>query len=464
MRILLIYPPFQVGSGMGRVMLSPPLSLPQIASMIPDHYVEILDLNLNPHMDIEAIEQKIKKFDMVGMTCMTNMVKVVLNICQVAKRHDITTVVGGFHPTLSPDFIKEPNIDYTVRGEGEYTFKELVEGVNPKEILGLSYKTNNKINGGFNHNEPRPLIENLDTLPYPRKDLLDYNSGKYHYLWVPADVVETSRGCPYDCSFCCVSKFYCRTYRAKSPLRVIKEVAQVPKGTKLIFFVDDNLTLNPRRVDRICDLLIMHGFHKQLMLVCQTRVDFIAKNPDLVRKMSKAGFICFFIGFESFNQSSLNNMKKQISFKQSIKAIRICHNNGILVFGSFIVGNIGESEVDTLHNFEMMKKLDIDFMMTNPLTAFPGTELWEEAIRKGWVNKNFKWKDWEFNPMLNTDKLTKEEIKDLMDLSYRNFYGDLGYFLFGKKSLNMLNPKFWRLLKVAPAFLIKGLKNFLIKV
>jgi len=157
-------------------------------------------------------------------------------------------------------------------------------------------------------------------------------------------------------------------------------------------------------------------------------------------------------------------MKKQISFKQSVKAVKICHDNGILVFGSFIVGNIGESEADTRHNFEMMKKLDIDFMMTNPLTAFPGTELWDEAVRNGWVNKDFKWKDWEFNPMLNTDKLTKEEIKDLMDLSYKNFYGDLGYFLFGKKSLNMLNPKFWRLLKVAPAFLVRGLKNFLIKI
>ncbi len=465
MKVLLIYPPFQVGSGMGKVMLSPPLSLPQIAAMVPDHHIEILDLNLNPHMGISAIEEKIKHFDMVGMTCMTNMVKVVLNLCKVAKKYDVKTIVGGFHPTLYPDFIKEEaNIDFSVHGEGEYTFKELIEGVNPAEILGLSYKNGSSFNSGVHKNEPRPFIENLDVLPYPRKDLLDYAAGKYHYLWVPADVIETSRGCPYDCNFCCVTKFYCRSYRAKSPLRVVKELAQVPKGTKLIFFVDDNLTLNPKRVEKICDLIIKYGYHKHLLLVCQTRVDFITRNPALVKKMSKAGFMCFFIGFESFNQSSLDIMKKQISFKQSIKAVKICHDAGIMVFGSFIVGNIGETAEDTIKNFEMMKKLGIDFMMTNPITAFPGTDLWDEAMKKGWVPKNFKWKDWEFNPMLNTDKLTREEIADLMTLSYKSFYGDWKHFLFGKKGINIADPQNWRLLKVAPGFLIRGLKNFFIKV
>ncbi|NHI91320.1 MAG: radical SAM protein [Candidatus Lokiarchaeota archaeon] len=458
MKILLVYAPFQVGSGMGKVMRSPPLSLMQLAGMLQDHEVEILDMNLNPYIKISDLDNKIKSFDIIGMTCMTNQLKVVLNLCKIAKKHDVKTVVGGFHPTLFRDTIKYPNIDYSVRGEGEFTFRELIDGIDPKEILGLSYKEN----GSYHHNEPRPLISNLNKLPYPRKDLLNYS--KYHYLWVPADVVETSRGCPYDCNFCCVTKFYCRTYRAKSPLRVIKELAQVPKGTKLIFFVDDNLTLNPKRVDRLCDLLIQYGFHKHLMLVCQTRVDFIAKNPDLVKKMSKAGFMCFFIGFESLKQMSLDTMRKQTSFKQAVKAVKTCHQYGILVFGSFIIGNIGETKEDTLKNFELIKKLEIDFMMTNPLTPFPGTELWDEAVANGWVEKDFKWENWNFDVMMRTPDLTKNEIADLLSKSYKFFYGDIMYFLFGKKMLNMLNPYYWRLLKVAPGFLTNGLKDFLIKV
>ncbi|TFG04454.1 MAG: radical SAM protein, partial [Promethearchaeota archaeon] len=304
MKTLLVYPPFQVGSGMGKVMLSPPLSLLQLAGMVPDHAVEILDLNTNPHLGIAELERKIARFDLVGITCMTNMLKVALNICKLAKRNGVQTVMGGFHPTLNPDVMKYKWIDYLVRGEGEYTFKELVEGVDPSEILGLSYRGN----GTFHHNEPRPFIRDLDTLPYARKDLIDYNP--YHYLWNPADVIETSRGCPFDCSFCCVTKFYCRTYRKKSPVRVLKEIARVPRTRKLVFFVDDNFTLDYKRVMRTCDLIQEYGYHKRLMFVCQSRVDDIAKHPDMVQKMAKSGFICFFLGFESFKQMSLNSMNK----------------------------------------------------------------------------------------------------------------------------------------------------------
>ncbi|MHA1131332.1 MAG: B12-binding domain-containing radical SAM protein, partial [Candidatus Helarchaeota archaeon] len=142
MNVLLIYPPFKIGSGMGKVMLSPPLSVMQLAGMIPDHRVEILDLNVNPQMTIAQIEQEISKFDLVGVSTMTSGVRVALNLCKLAKRHEVTTVLGGFHPTLRPEVMKYPEVDYIVRGEGEYTFKELVEGVHPSEILGLGYRDN----------------------------------------------------------------------------------------------------------------------------------------------------------------------------------------------------------------------------------------------------------------------------------------------------------------------------------
>ncbi|MFX0134772.1 MAG: B12-binding domain-containing radical SAM protein [Candidatus Hodarchaeota archaeon] len=463
MKVLLVYPPFQVGSGMSQVMRSPPLSLLQLAAVIPAHHVEILDLNVNPHMSIADIEKKISKFDLVGITCMTNMLKVTLNLCKIAKKYNVTTVVGGFHPTLNPDMIKEPNVDYIVRGEGEFTFKELVNGLDPREIMGLSYKENNGNNGnngGFHHNEPRAFIQNLDILPYPRKDLVNYSP--YHYLWVPADVVETSRGCPFDCSFCCVTKFYCRTWRKKSPIRVIKELMLVPRTQKLVFFVDDNFTLDHKRVKRICHLIRQYGINKRLFFVCQTRVDDIAKDPEMVREMARSGFICFFIGFESFKQMSLNNMNKKISLKQAKKAVEVCHKNGIMVFGSFIVGNIGETREDTLKTFKLMKELKIDFMMTNPLTPFPGTQLGDDAVKNGWIDKDFDWKNWQFRAIINTPDLSADEIQDLCEYSLKYFYKDLKYFLFGKSSLKMYkSPLFIRIL---PGFLLKGLKNFLIKV
>ncbi|MHA1359228.1 MAG: B12-binding domain-containing radical SAM protein [Candidatus Helarchaeota archaeon] len=458
MNVLLIYPPFKIGSGMGKVMLSPPLSVMQLAGMIPDHRVEILDLNVNPQMTIAQIEQEISKFDLVGVSTMTSGVRVALNLCKLAKRHEVTTVLGGFHPTLRPEVMKYPEVDYIVRGEGEYTFKELVEGVHPSEILGLGYRDN----GNYMLNEPRPFIENLDTLPYARKDLLNYS--KYHYLWIPADVIESSRGCPFDCNFCCVTKFYCRTYRKKSPLRVMKEIARVPPSQKLVFFVDDNFTLDHKRVDRICDLIQQYGYHKRLMFVCQTRVDDIARSPEMVRKMAKSGFICFFVGFESLRQMSLNTMNKQTRLSQVRKAIQICHDNAIIVFGSFIIGNIGETKEDTLRTLRMMKELEIDIMMTNPLTPFPGTKLWDEAVVNGWVKEDFDWASWDFNAMMRTPDMSIEEIQELLDYSYRFFYKDIGYFLFGKKLLRMMRPKARKFWKIMPNFLMKGLKNFFIKI
>ncbi|MHA1131337.1 MAG: B12-binding domain-containing radical SAM protein, partial [Candidatus Helarchaeota archaeon] len=332
------------------------------------------------------------------------------------------------------------------------------EGVHPSEILGLGYRDN----GNYMLNEPRPFIENLDTLPYARKDLLNYS--KYHYLWIPADVIESSRGCPFDCNFCCVTKFYCRTYRKKSPLRVMKEIARVPPSQKLVFFVDDNFTLDHKRVDRICDLIQQYGYHKRLMFVCQTRVDDIARSPEMVRKMAKSGFICFFVGFESLRQMSLNTMNKQTRLSQVRKAIQICHDNAIIVFGSFIIGNIGETKEDTLRTLRMMKELEIDIMMTNPLTPFPGTKLWDEAVVNGWVKEDFDWASWDFNAMMRTPDMSIEEIQELLDYSYRFFYKDIGYFLFGKKLLRMMRPKARKFWKIMPNFLMKGLKNFFIKI
>ncbi|NHI91319.1 MAG: radical SAM protein [Candidatus Lokiarchaeota archaeon] len=461
MRVLLIYPPFPLGEGMNKIIRSPPLSLLNLAGMIPDHEVEILDLNLYPTMTNEFLENKMKDFDLIGISCMSSQLGLVLKLCEIAKKHDIKTIVGGFHPTLSPDMIEYPNIDYIVRGEGEYAFKELLDGINPAEILGLSYKINENGNEGFQHNEPRPLIQNLDELPYPRKDLLDYS--KYHYLWVPADVIESSRGCPYNCNFCCVAKFYCRTYRAKSPQRIMKELAQVPKGTKLIFFVDDNFTLDAKRVDKICDLLIKYGFHKRLLFVCQSRVDFVTKYPDLVKKMSKAGFLCFFLGFESLKQMSLNKMRKQITLSQAKNSVRICHENRILVFGAFIIGTIGETRQDTLDNIKNIRELGVDFMMTNPITPFPGTELWDEAMENGWIDKDFKWENWDFRAVMRTPDLSKEELKELTDYSYKYFYS-FKRFLNPKKLLNIFNARFWRVLKDAPGFVTGGLKDFLLKI
>ena len=458
MKVLLVYPPFPHGKGMGAIMKSPPLALMQLAGMIPDHEIEIFDFNANPRAKTTDLTQKIGKFDLIGITCMSRMINSALKLCKIAKRQDVTTVLGGFHPTLKPDIIKHPEIDYLVRGEGEYTFKELVDGMPPSNILGLSYKEK----GGYHHNDLRPFIQNLDTLCYPRKDLVDYSP--YHYLWQPADVIESSRGCPFDCTFCCVTRFYCRTWRKKSPVRVIKEIARVPRKQRFVFFVDDNFTLDHKRVKRICDLIREYGFHKRLMFGCQTRVDDIAKDPEMIKKMAKSGFITFFIGFESLRQKSLTIMKKQLKLSLVKKAIKTCHNNGIIVFGSFIIGNIGETRRDVLETLRLIKELQIDFTMTGPLTPYPGTKLWEDGVAGGWVEEDHDWIARTDNPLKRTPDLSRDEIEDLFHYSYRYLYRTDPISTLIKSLQRFLSPQFRWSWKLIPSFMYNGLKDFILKV
>lgn len=433
----------------------PPLSLLQLAATIPEHEVEILDLNVNPYISLSDLEKKISKFDLIGMTCNSNMVKSTLSLCRIAKRNGVRTVCGGFHPTLMPDMIKEPDIDFIVRGEGEITFRELVNGLDPKRILGLSYKENGINNGKIYHNKPRPLIQNLDELPFPRKDLIDYS--KYHYFMLPIDTIETSRGCSFDCSFCCVTRFYGRTWRKKSIKRVIQELSRVPKTQKLVFFVDDNFTQDPERIESICNQIGESGYDKRFIFICQTRVDYLAKNPEIIQLMAKIGFVCFFVGIESLKQTSLNTMNKRIELNQIRKAIRNCHDNGIILIGSFIIGNIGETREDTLQNFQLMKKLGIDFIMTNPLIPYPGTKLWEEAVENGWIDQKFEWKNWDVNANMNTPNMSAQEIKELQSLSIKYFYGDVRYTISLNRSLKLYKKA--RFIKLAAETLVHGLKN-----
>jgi anaerobic magnesium-protoporphyrin IX monomethyl ester cyclase len=462
MKVLLIYPPFQVGEGMGKAMCSPPLSLLTLAGAVRDlnHSIEILDLNIDHSCGIDKLEQKIQQFDMIGITCMTNTFGLVLKICKIAKKNSIPTILGGFHPTLVPNIIDEFDcIDMICRGEGDITFRELLEGKPKHLILGLSYRQN----GAIFHNPDRPLIKNLDRLSFPNNDLVE--SKPYHYIWVPAWVCETSRGCPFKCNFCCVTQFHKGQYRTKSPERVIEELLRVPNKTKLIFFTDDNFSLQKKRVMRICELLVKTKLNKRLMFVCQSRVDDIANNPDMVKAMSKAGFMCFFVGFESFKQMSLNNMEKQYTLDKVRESISICHKNGIMVFGSFIIGNIGETIKDTWRTLKLMKELDIDLMMTCPITPFPGTPLYDDAVKNGWIPDDFKWEKWNIRAAMNTPDMTRDEIQELVDESYRYFYNDIGSFFFGKRTLRFLfNPKFWWFKNVAFSVMTNGLTKYLMTI
>ncbi|MHA1798801.1 MAG: B12-binding domain-containing radical SAM protein, partial [Candidatus Helarchaeota archaeon] len=347
---------------------------------------------------------------------------------------------------------------------GELTFPELIDalehGKDLKNVKGI-YFSNGKQNGNkLIRTEDRPLID-INTSPFPRRDLVRFYD--YHYFWASIDALESSRGCPFNCHFCCINKHWGRGWRPKSPERVIEEFHRMDKNKRWFIFNDSESTLDMKRMERISELSIEYGYHRKWKS-CQGRVTDVVNNPRIMDKMSDAGWKMMFIGIESIHQKSLDTIGKGIKIEDIKKAVKMLHDRGITIFGSIIIGNIGESAADVKKTIRFAQDLDIDIMQFTPLTPYPATRLYEQAVENEWITDN-DFTNWNLvKPIMRTDKLTSDEIFELVKWAYRDFY-----FRFREKHVNSFFiralrrflPKynFWWFWKMAPKFVINGIKH-----
>ncbi len=413
MDVLLVNPAQKIPP-MDFAMAFPPVPLIDLAGMIPDHHVEILDLKVE-NLSKSELKKKISRFDIVALTVLTPSTANALKICKIAKHSDALTVLGGAQPTLYPDLVSNPYVDIVVRGEGEITFREIVDGKDLSKINGISYTSKKKV---F-HNPDRTPVEDLDSLPFPRRDLL--KSDRYHVFGVSLDAMDTCRGCPFKCEFCCTPPMWGQKWRAKSPERVISEIGQVDKGKEVIFFNDDNFCHDMSRVERICDLIIEHGLNGH-RYGFEARADSIVKHPEIVRKMGEANFQLVVLGIESAHQNTLNQMKKGVDVEQVSKSIRILNENGIMTWGTVIIGNFNETRLDVLETIRHACRLPIDVAQFTVLTPFPGTPL-HENIKDTRLLSNAKWSAYDtINPVMHTPHLSRRQINNLLVTAYAMFY------------------------------------------
>ncbi len=233
MKILYVNPS-RLEAGLDYIIKGPPLGLISIAAMVPEHDAQLFDFKVHKYNE-GKFYRGLSKFDVVAITSMTPQVASAFEVAQMAKESGCTTIMGGYHPTLVPDYVAQhPAVDFTVRGEGEHTFKEIIDyidgnkkNITIKEIKGVSYKNDE---GKVVHNAGRPLEKDLDKFPMPRRDLLD--DKRYIYLGNRVAQVESSRGCPHSCKFCCITKMWKDPsnhvlYRTKSVKRIMQEVYNV---------------------------------------------------------------------------------------------------------------------------------------------------------------------------------------------------------------------------------------------
>ena len=430
MKILYVNPS-RLESGLDAVIKAQPLSLISIAAMVPDHEAKLVDFKIKNYSE-KKFTRILNRHDVVAISSMTPQIYSAFEVAQMAKKAGCTTILGGYHPTLAPDFVaSHPAVDYTVRGEGEHTFKELIDFIennkNDKSVLknirGISYKESNS---NVIHNADRPLECNLDNFPLPRRDLL--NEKKYLYLGARLAPLESSRGCPHSCKFCCITKMWKDpsqniVYRSKSVKRIMEEIYDVNWSNDFVFFCEDNFTIQIKRTKKILETMIQSGIPNKMYFSCQSRIDTLYRNQSLMDLMQQAGMRQVFLGIESVHQQSLDAMnKKNTTPEMTQKVIGMLQDRGISTFGGVILGFPGENKTMVRETINFAKSLKLTCVQFTPITAFPGTEFYEEMRREGKITSN-NYKHYNlFNAMMNTDELTSKELYRLVVEAYSAYY------------------------------------------
>src|SRR3989339_1955784 len=402
----------------------PSLGLGYVAAVLEKdgHKVRFLDCTAEK-ISVNAIEGVLKRYDtpgFVGLTATTPLVNNARVIAAICKRiyPEVKVVLGGIHPSFMPDeVLGDGNVDFVVRHEGEITMKELVAGKNPKEILGLSYKSRGKII----HNPERPLIKNLDELPPPAYHLMPmkkYRPAIGNYKRLPAMSIFATRGCPGKCTFC--QPTFGGMMRPRSAKNILEEIKllQDNYGIKEISFYDDTFTVFRNVVKEFCETIIREKI--DLTWSCFTRANFV--NEELLALMKKAGCHLILFGVESADEQILKNVNKRISLDQVLKVIRTARKVGLETRDSFMFGNQGETEETIKKTINFAVKLDPDEVQFNIATPYPGTELFAWAKERGYI-KSFDWNDYSMsNTVFELPGLDRKKLQRYYSLAHRKFY------------------------------------------
>lgn len=404
-----------------------PLSLGYIAASLikNNHQVNILDC-LSHSLNMEDVVKKIKKYkpDIVGITTMTHYIKSAVTVAKLTKKTNpkIITIGGGSHAHFDyVNLLKNHNFDYIVLGEGELTIVELLDCLPKKNnqclslVRGIAYKKGKTIV----KNPPRPLIQNLDTLPYPARDIVDFNFYITDQLLPKAIEIVGSRGCSHRCAFCSSSHFW-QMWRARSPENIVAEMKFLTKKypqVKSFLFYDDNFTVNRDRVKKLCNLIIKEGLNKYKWN-CQARADQI--DEDMLKLMKRAGVSKINYGLESGSPEILKNIDKRLNLSDITKAVNITKRNGIEALVYMMVGNPGETVGTIKESVRFIKKLKPTSSLWSVAQTLPGTRLSQLQPVNDYINYLYQPEvtnpypyTWSFIPVFESKSLNREKIKQL---------------------------------------------------
>ncbi len=455
MKVLLINPPFTQYGSKVEIQADEPLGLMSLAAYVRSFgaKVKILDAFRGRESVLdkdgfyrsgiseEEIKGEIKRFspDIVGIAAMFTMhSKGGHDVAAIVKgiSPGIPVVMGGSHASSLPEAVlSDRNIDIAVIGEGEQTFLEVIRVYERKEsALGIA-GTAVREGGGIKINRERPFIKDISELPMPSRDLVDmqiYLNDKYRNMLAmqtPRANMITSRGCPYQCPYCSIHSIWRHSWRGLSAEKIIEEIRFLVKtyGVREIAFQDDNLTLDRKRMEAICDGIIKSKLG--IKWCTPNGVAIWTLDEKLLDRMKISGCYKLTFGIETGCLKTQEFIKKtHLNLVKADKIIRYCNKIGLWTHSAFIVGFPYETRQDIEETIRYAVESDLDLAAFFIATPFPGTELYDIYKKEGLLSsdlgdaKAIRWTGCQQKPMSDTRYFRRQELEEILKEAHRRFY------------------------------------------
>ncbi len=424
MKITLVNPPYPPNAHSHPPFI--PLGLAYLGAIAEKegHQVTIIDCQ-GEHLTYDSFRLRIAAVpsDVVGVTSTTLLYNSAKTIMEIAKQThpNSVTMIGGSHVSFwDENALNEcPSIDTIVRREGEQTFTELLQCIDAKKdfsgVLGTTYRGKD---GKVVHNEDRPFLHDLDSLPSPAYHLLPLKS--YRRMGKTIFPLVTSRGCVQWCDFCSTVRMFGRGYRMRSPEKVVDEMEMLHNtyGEGQFTFYDDAFTVNRQHTLQLCDDI--KARHLDVEWDCETRVDAVDK--ELLERMYDAGCITVWFGVESGSEKILGQMHKKINPQQVRDAFKMAQKAGLMTIASAVIGFPGETEETAWETINFINSLNPDDIGCYVATPYPGTPMYEEVVKNGWLRVTDFNKYDTATPTFETPYLSMEKIREIKYKAHQKFY------------------------------------------
>lgn len=418
--------------------VNPPLGLMYVAAVAREAGYEVQFMDVDP-TEFNVVE-RVCQFSphVIGLSFLTTEYGKAMKLSQELKKAMPGAILccGGVHTTLDTEnVLRNFAVDFCVVGEGELTFieacKRIESGQPYEDINGICFLKNN-IMVKTPHRE---LIKNLDALPYPARDLVNFSKiylsfpGCIKGSYVKSTAVNAGRGCNFNCAYCAAPKMHSRVYRLRSPENVVQEIAYLQNtySIKGVLFQDSTLTANRKWITNLCNEIIKRRI--KFVWSCNTRVDCV--NAELLQIMKKAGCIQVEYGVESGSPKILKLMNKRVDPEKAVFAVKTAQALGIRVGASFMLGNPDEEISDLEMTFELAKRINACYTIFFFSIPYPGTEFWEIAKERNLLPKKVIFgTDWNIRasevPLMSSnipaDRLQYYRAKFQNHFFFRNYF------------------------------------------